>query len=247
MQIFRDEQRTILTPEHVEISVAPAGLGSRMLALLLDTLLILMISAVLSIVLNFLPLPGIAAALYISITFLLNFAYHLWFEVRSGGRTPGKRLNRLRVVDETGLPITLEQSVVRNLIRAVDFLPIFYGVGAVSVFVSRDGRRLGDLVGRTLVIEERSDPIRLETGAPSRTFRSLQSPKLLRYVRTRVGLEERELLKEISLRHRDLDERERLELMTRVGEYFREKLEIDRPELSNTNLVLGLAEIVSRL
>src|SRR5206468_250385 len=71
------------------------------------------------------------------------------------GKTLGKRLMHLRVVDARGGPVTVGQAVVRNLVRAVDFLPLYYAVGAIAIFASPRNQRLGDLAAGTVVVRER--------------------------------------------------------------------------------------------
>ena len=79
------------------------------------------------------------------------------FEVRSRGRTPGKRWTGLRVVRTSGQPVTFVPSCVRNVMRLVDMLPAppLYAVGMASIFVTGKNQRLGDLAGGTLVVRER--------------------------------------------------------------------------------------------
>jgi len=44
--------------------------------------------------------------------------------------------------------------MARNLVRYVDFLPFFYGVGVIAIFVTRQHQRLGDLAAGTLVVRD---------------------------------------------------------------------------------------------
>jgi hypothetical protein len=71
------------------------------------------------------------------------------------GKTLGKLVMRLRVVDAKGGPVSVSQAIVRNLVRLVDFLPLYYAVGAVTMFVNQRGQRLGDLAAGTVVVRER--------------------------------------------------------------------------------------------
>src|SRR5262249_57943690 len=73
------------------------------------------------------------------------------------GRTPGKRINGLRVVRSGGQPVDLVTSVIRNLLRIVDFLPVSYLVGIVSIVVTARNQRLGDIAAGTLVVRERRE------------------------------------------------------------------------------------------
>jgi uncharacterized RDD family membrane protein YckC len=78
--------------------------------------------------------------------------YFVGFEMAAGGRSPGKRLVGLQVLCDGGLPLTLTASLTRNLLRLADALPSSYLAGFVSMLVSREGKRLGDLVAGTVVV-----------------------------------------------------------------------------------------------
>ena len=98
---------------------------------------------------------GSASALFTIVFFLVFFGYDVLFEVRSRGRTLGKRWTGLRVVRTGGQPVTFVPSCVRNVMRLVDILPAFYGIGMLSIFVTGRNQRLGDLAAGTLVVRER--------------------------------------------------------------------------------------------
>ena len=91
------------------------------------------------------------AVLYIAV-FLLNWLYSVVFELRAGAATPGKRALGLQVVMDNGLPITPAASFIRNLLRAVDMLPLFYGFGLIGIIFRADNKRIGDLAAGTLVV-----------------------------------------------------------------------------------------------
>ena len=237
-------ERRILTPEHVQIRLTPAGLGSRFLALLLDFFLTLSLTVAFGTAAGTLLPRGVSQAVVLTGGFLINIGYPIYFEVRHQGRTLGKKLARLRVVDGRGLPITLEQSFVRNIVRALDFLPLFYGLGGLVSLLDRDHRRLGDILADTLVIHERL-PLRPEGDVRlDRRFNDLRVPALQRRIRQRVTLEEREFLLTLCLRAGRLDESVRYDLMEEVGTWYRKRLDIDAPHLSNENLVRDLTAVL---
>jgi uncharacterized RDD family membrane protein YckC len=237
-------ERLVLTPEHVPIRLEPAGLGSRFLALLMDVALVMVGVASAQTLFGLVLSQGMAQAATATVSLALLTGYPIWFEVRGQGRTPGKRAVGLRVVDGRGLPITLEQSFVRNVVRILDFAPLFYGVGGTVSLLDRDHRRLGDIVADTLVVRERR-PLRPEARLRlERRFNALREPALARKARQRVSLEERELLLTLCLRADRLEERARYDLMERVGSHFRRKLAIDDPQLSNENLVRDLTALL---
>ncbi|EXJ13357.1 RDD family protein [Imhoffiella purpurea] len=136
------------TPEGVDLGLRVAGPVPRALAFVVD----LVVRGALYLVL--IPLTafaGVGLGLMLLGFFLLEWFYPVLFEVLKGA-TPGKFAMGLSVVHDDGTPVGWSASMIRNLLRAVDFLPILYGVGLVSCLVDRDFRRLGDLAAGTLVV-----------------------------------------------------------------------------------------------
>ena len=236
--------RVILTPEHVEIRLEPAALGRRFIALVADLVLVL---AATSLVVRFAEalLPAALGTIVRALALLaLSWGYHVYFEVRHQGQSPGKRMVGIRVVDGRGLPLSVEQSFVRNVVRVLDALPLGYALGAVACFLDPLGRRLGDLAAGTLVVRESTPPASDRRAGRARAFNSLRTPRLIRMARHRVSLEEREFLAELCLRADGLDERARLGLMEEVGGHYRARLGIDDPHLSGESLVRDLTAVL---
>lgn len=155
------DRYVVETPEIVDLAYDVAGIGSRCLAAMVDTLLLLLILGAVGLSLflsigQFVPQSGesLVLAVWALILFVALWGYYLTFEVFWSGQTPGKRLFGLRTVREGGRPITPTASLVRNLVRIVDFLPFGYGLGALVMFVDARSRRLGDLAAGTLVVRE---------------------------------------------------------------------------------------------
>src|SRR5262245_9624512 len=159
-----DDRYTIDTPENIEFAYDIAGIGSRFLAAIIDTLVIgaalLVLGLLVGVIGNRTSLASsttssVAAAIGAILSFLILWGYYIVFELVWNGQSIGKRAIGLRVVREGGRPVTFVSSAIRNLIRIVDFLPAFYGIGVIVMFVDRRARRLGDLAGGTLVVKER--------------------------------------------------------------------------------------------
>lgn len=156
-----------------------AGLGSRFIALLLDMVIWAAGMIVLSL-LFWAILPAIykysqlsykwTVALMTLATFLLNWGYFTLFEAFSNGRTPGKRVAHIRVIQRTGRPIGLIESMARNFIRYIDALPFCYAVGVIVMFSTKQHQRLGDLAAGTLVVRDRVEAAPLWGESTSRTF-----------------------------------------------------------------------------
>lgn len=155
-----EDRLTIETPEGVPLELTLAGVGSRFASALLDYLIQALILAALAVVLIYgaglHPSAGSAAEAIWALGYFVVFnSYDVGFEVLNSGRTPGKALNRLRVVRESGAPVTFATSAVRNVLRVVDILPGTYLVGMIAILVTGRNQRLGDLAAGTLVVRER--------------------------------------------------------------------------------------------
>ena len=163
----------IETPEGIVLELRPAGLSARFYAYLLDFVFRAVVLNFLSIPLSF--LGGIGIGLLLIAAFALEWLYPVFFELTRAGATPGKRVFKLKVVMDNGLPVTPAASLGRNLLRTADFMPLFYGFGIVSVLLRRDGKRLGDLAAGTMVVHEaiaasRADLPQVSPLAPSRAL-----------------------------------------------------------------------------
>lgn len=234
----------ITTPEHVPIRLEPAGAGSRFLATLFDALIVNSIGTLLSS-LFFIALPtGIAAALMITVNFVLTWGWHVFFETRHQGRTPGKRALKLRVIDARGLPVSLYQSLVRNIVRVLDFAPAFYGFGAIAVMLSPARRRLGDIVADTLVIRDAQPLMYSGPLAAERRHNSLRTPRVLRAIRHKISLEEREFLLTLCLRADRMSPEARYDLMHEVAAVYREELGVEAESISGENFVRDLTAVL---
>lgn len=145
-----DTAREIPTPEGIELSLRLAGPVARALAWMIDLVVRLTAFGILSIPVSL--LGGIGAGISFILWFGLEWFYPTLFEVYRGGATPGKRALGLIVLHRDGTPVGLPASLTRNLLRTVDFLPLLYGFGLLSIVLSRDFQRLGDIAGGTLVV-----------------------------------------------------------------------------------------------
>jgi uncharacterized RDD family membrane protein YckC len=146
-------------PEHGRVDLPLAGIGGRMAAALVDTVLMLSVGAIVAIA----TLVAVGGSLFTFeigigviglVSGLLPLVGPLIFELTWRGQTPGKRLLSLRVLSRDGSPASSGQILLRNVLRLVDFLPFGYTVGVISMFISEHDQRLGDLVAGTVVIRE---------------------------------------------------------------------------------------------
>lgn len=165
------DQLNIDTPEQVELEFSVAGVGSRFVAALLDYLIqaaCLLVEGLLFVMIasgataaSVSDRLDTAAKWFVAFIIFLNFAfftgYFALFEAYWRGQTPGKRAMKLRVIKDSGRQITLFESLARNLIRVVDYLPGMYLIGVITMLCNKRNKRLGDLAAGTIVVHERMD------------------------------------------------------------------------------------------
>jgi uncharacterized RDD family membrane protein YckC len=149
-----DTTREIEVPEGVELTLAVAGLVSRALAFLIDLVIrwtcLGAVSGILAYFGNF------GQGLFLILVFVVEWFYPVLFEVFNQGQTIGKKAMGIMVVNDDGTPIDWSSSIVRNLLRFADLLPMFFGFGVLSMLINKDFKRLGDLAAGTVVVHKRS-------------------------------------------------------------------------------------------
>ena len=153
-----DTTAEIETPEHVRFDYQLAGPTRRALAYLIDLLirlaLVLVVGLVMALVDVAAGIDGVSVGAMYVFYFALDWFYYVLFETIWSGRSPGKRALGLRVIGQDGHSLTVLDSVLRNLLRAADFLPIGYAVGVVVMGRDPLFRRFGDMVAGTVVVFE---------------------------------------------------------------------------------------------
>ncbi len=183
-----DDLLNINTPENVAFDYQIAGIGSRFLAALIDTLWLGLLQVITYATLFMFVISAVDSeelldsgitvwliALLGLVGFIFLWGYYIAFELAWNGQTPGKRRCGLRVIRMDGTPVTLTEVLIRNLVRAIDFLPMFYGIGIVVMFINKESRRLGDLAAGTLVVFDR--PVNLQLATEPERYRPLfQAP-----------------------------------------------------------------------
>jgi uncharacterized RDD family membrane protein YckC len=157
MAVELEDRIVIATPEGVELQLVLAGVGSRFIAAAID-LFIQLTLIVAAAVVGLALIGGFAGKALFYIAAFAVYLYDVPFEVLASGRTPGKRLTHLRVVRAGGAPVNVTSSLIRNLVRFIDFLPSAYLVGLFSILLSRHNQRLGDHAAGTLVIRDVVEP-----------------------------------------------------------------------------------------
>ncbi|MFP4662322.1 MAG: RDD family protein [Halanaerobiales bacterium] len=160
----------LTTPENIEIEYKLADLGSRAAAAIIDLMIQGVIIAILAVALILISYYspvfweiylGWIIGISIILCFMITYGYFIVMELNMNGKTPGKKVLKLRTIRNNGQPLTFKHSAIRNLFRVViDMM----GVGPVFIFFSRERKRIGDYAASTIVVIEESDsqPISLE-------------------------------------------------------------------------------------
>lgn len=244
------DKLTIQTPEQVHLELVLAGIGSRFMAALLDSAII--VAGTLFVVSIALGLAiwswtgkstmWIVAALTI-VLFCLFWGYYATFESLWKGQTPGKRWAGIRVIKESGRPINVFEALARNVVRVIDYLPGFYGVGVVTMLLNRQNRRLGDFVAGTIVVHETSHR---ETGP---FFNAQQTADYVLPQAANLTLQEAELIETFLSRRLDIAATLRQQTAERIAQMVSNRLAIAaevRPRDDEAFLELIVAEFRNR-
>jgi uncharacterized RDD family membrane protein YckC len=149
------------TPEQIALELPLAGIGSRCLALAIDTLLQFIFAILVILAIDLLPsadsfAQSIGETLQVIILFLLYWGYFTFFEIIWNGQTPGKRWVRIRIIKDSGRPITPVEAIGRNLVRAADMFPGIYAVGLICMLFNKHHKRLGDIVAGTIAVHDKA-------------------------------------------------------------------------------------------
>lgn len=237
----------IQTPEYIEIEYELAGLGSRFVACMLDSLVQVAMSVVIVILMLFalqgeisLGVQGTPVDLFIWIVLgalglMIMVGYWVISEMVTGGRSIGKMAAGLRVIRDDGTPINLWDSLLRNLLRTVDMLPGSYLVGIVSIWVSSKSKRVGDYAAGTIVVKERRAELP-EVSAPPPAAVAPPWPEsplhdLVRPHARRVTAEQAQAARRLLERRAELDPTVRVSLARRLAVQIAGQLAIPLTDL----------------
>ncbi|MFC4322204.1 RDD family protein [Litchfieldia salsa] len=252
------DQIDIKTPEYVSIQFQAAGLGSRASAFIIDQLLLILINSLILIITFFVFMggPGLfffenvttgPLAIAIILIFVLNWGYFFAFEYFNGGRTIGKKLAGIRVIQENGHSITILSSFIRNLLRIIDSLPTGYLVGILMIFFHSKHKRIGDLVAGTIVVHERKEKKKGKKSAIEKEIElrgiSKESLMLEEWILKSFVLKDWKLINTYSNRLLQLPAFERKQLTVKVANILFPKIGLDakgRSEADVENTLLAL-------
>lgn len=237
----------VVTTEKVPFRYRVAGIGSRFLAWVIDFLIIGLLGFIGLALASVLEVgrAGLGLAILALWVFMLKWGYFWLFEWLWRGQTPGKRLLGIRVIQWSGTSVSFYQAAVRNILRAADALPFFYGLGFLVMACNREQRRLGDLAAGTLVVhvERKARPFRpLHEG--DEVGRTAEAQ-----IRQRLGQLERpqkQLLLDLCLRRDQLRVADRARLFRTTSEFLHTRLDLSVAEFqSDEKFVLEMAGVLS--
>jgi uncharacterized RDD family membrane protein YckC len=249
---MRSDALRIRTPEGVLFPLPLAGTMTRFMAWLIDMACVGVLTSTAATVVRLLDLISLdlrqAAMLvsYLAIQIGYGVACEWWWR----GQTIGKRLLRLRVIDEQGLKLQFSQILMRNLMRFVDALPAFYLVGGIAAFVSRRAQRLGDFVSNTVVVAMPQVSAPQLERVLSDKFNSLRDQRhLAARLRQRIGPDLANLVLQALLRRDELDPNARVALFRELATALRRLVEfpVESTEgLTDEQYTRNVADIVFR-
>ena len=241
---------TIRTPEGVVFSLQLAGPITRFMSWVIDLACISAISSICNILLKIIVIisQDIAMAVGILSYFVISIGYGIATEWYWQGQTLGKRLLKLRVMDEQGLRLQFSQIVIRNLLRFVDSLPLFYMVGGLACLISKNAQRLGDFAANTLVVWNPSvskpDLNQILQGKYN-SFR--QYPHIEARLRQRISPQEAGIALQAILRREEIEPAARIELFNDIVSYFKTVVEFPQEAIESISDEQYLRNVVDAL
>lgn len=228
------EKLTIETPEQIALEFPLAGVGSRGLALCIDSLIQVIAALVVILILVFttrdlertwLSARNWVDAIAIFLLFCLYWGYFAAFEILWNGQTPGKRQAKIRVISASGRPITVFEGIARNVMRAIDSLGL-YAVGSIACAVDKKNRRLGDMVAGTVVVHE------VEEQGASYWYGQEKAASLPSVSQAVTGLtaQEFQLIEMFLSRRLDIPNLQRLQSAQQIADRIGDRLNIPKSE-----------------
>jgi uncharacterized RDD family membrane protein YckC len=147
-----DTRYRVEIPGGIHLEAQVVGPIPRSFAFLIDKVIQAIAISAMSIAAIPLGMGGIGGGFLLIFLFAVEWLYPVLFELLMRGQTPGKKVLGIAVVNDDLSPVTLGTSLVRNLLRTVDFLPLLYLGAVITMLSNRRFQRLGDLAAGTLVI-----------------------------------------------------------------------------------------------
>ena len=258
---MHEEQVDIRTPEYVSLKFQPAGLGSRAAALMIDQIILTIVNILIVVLLffvladdnlklNMFDFNSVFLGFFLITIFVINWGYFFALEYFWGGKTVGKRMLGIRVIQENGHSVTLLSCFIRNLMRIIDMLPVSYFLGMIMIFLHSKHKRLGDIVAGTIVVHERRVKGKRKEKAIEKEIRQRglrqEDLSVEEWTLKQLGTKEWNLVRAYANRFLQLPLSERNQLSKKLADILFPKIGMDMEgktyeELENTLLLLYLA------
>lgn len=149
-------ESTIITGQFVRISQTPASIGERLLALIIDyVLIVLYVISTATFLSEFKLTTGFYVVFFMCAIYLPLLGYSFLWEMFNHGQSPGKMLMNIRVVKADGTTPGVSSYLLRWLLFIIDG-PVTGGLGLLVVLITKNSQRLGDLAAGTMVIKEKN-------------------------------------------------------------------------------------------
>lgn len=187
-----DTLQPVELADGVEIHLRVAGPAVRSVAWLIDLLIfvgVLMLWGLIAGLISNVVGEGIGNGLFLLGLFLVAWFYNVFFEMGARAATPGQRVVKIKVVSVSGAPVRLPQSLIRNLLRVIDFMPAAYLFGLICCLFTRRFQRLGDLVADTVVVYDDAKPtepaaiqVNAEPHPPSQMLNRAEQAAILQFL-----------------------------------------------------------------
>lgn len=245
-----NQKLELKTPEGINFQLPLAGFFSRFLALVIDQIAI---AAGITLITSIAGIAGavsqdVAISFIILMQFLISTGYGILLEWIWNGQTIGKKLLRLQVIDQMGMKLTFSQVVIRNLLRIVDMLPMLYGIGSISAFISPLNRRLGDIAANTIVISISKQEIPGFENIVPEKFNSFRDRLgVIAKLRNQCNYKIAYIALHALIRRDELIPEARVDVFNNLACYFKEILgsELDDIQaLSDEKLVKNVVEVI---
>ncbi|NLT50390.1 MAG: RDD family protein [Ignavibacteria bacterium] len=150
------ERFSVDTAQNVVIDYKVAGLGERIVATIIDTLILIgysIFAGIVTGILSGLSKETSMTYIYVIILFLPVLLYNLLMEMLFNGQTVGKIARNIRVVKVDGTQPSLSSYLMRWLFRFFEIFPCFGSIAIITMIVNRKGQRLGDIAAGTTVVK----------------------------------------------------------------------------------------------
>ncbi len=145
----------IETAQNIEIQQNSASIGDRILAYLVDFLIIIVYAIITALLIAGFEADRFGEMVYYMVIGLPIFLYYLLFETFWDGKTPGKSAMKIRVVKLDGSRPAFVNYLIRWLLRVIDISLGSGSIAVVTILLNGKGQRLGDMAAKTTVISEK--------------------------------------------------------------------------------------------